>query len=334
MTIRHEAPSMDSILEKAVAASRNGDLETLKALLETESRVLELRDEEGHSLLGLACHAATGNSALPPVPGELGQHAAVDLILQAGADPSVATHDGWAPLHTAAKTGHLELAKRLLAAGAPLQGSLMGCQGGSPLSLALFYAQTDMAKVLAHPPFPDNLRTAAALGESLDRFLCDGALTPEAIQGLDFYRPIAAFPVWERSYDRQEVLDEALTWAARNGQCESLDSLVALGAQVNANAYRGTPLLWAIYGDRVAAATWLLDHGADPDLPHDFGGEGHGCGAVAMHLAAQYNSLGCLQLLLDRGADSGLRDQAFGGSPAGWARHSGAQAALDILNRV
>ena len=73
-------------------------------------------------------------------------------------------------------------------------------------------------------------------------------------------------------------------WAARNNQC---DSMAALGADINANPFRGTPLLWACYSDKVEAAAWLLDHGADPDLRHDWGGEGHGVDAVAMHLAAQ-----------------------------------------------
>ncbi len=45
-----------------------------------------------------------------------------------------------------------------------------------------------------------------------------------------------------------------------------MTELVRAGVNVNANAYRGTPLLWAIYADRSKAATWLLDHGADPDL--------------------------------------------------------------------
>ena len=28
--------------------------------------------------------------------------------------------------------------------------------------------------------------------------------------------------------------------------------------------------------DSISAARWLLDHRADPDLKHDFGGSGHG----------------------------------------------------------
>jgi ankyrin repeat protein len=306
----------------------------LEQILRDSPELLQERDGEGHTLLGLACKTATGEVALPPKSGTPEQHAAVDLLLAAGADASAAAHNGWAPLHTAAMTGHLDLARRLLAAGASREGRLMGARGGSPLALALFYAQTKMAEFLADPPVPDNLRTAAALNRPIDRFVSGEGLTPQAAEGTDFYRPLEVFPVWERSNSRQELLDEALSWAARNDAREAMEALVRLGADVNSNAYRGTPLLWAIYGDRVAAATWLLDHGADPDLRHDFGGREHGRSAVAMHLAAQYSCLKCLRLLLDRGADASIKDAAYHATPLGWAEYGGAAEAAAMLRSI
>ena len=65
----------------------------------------------------------------------------------------------------------------------------------------------------------------------------------------------------------------------------------------------------------------------------DWGGEGHGVDAVAMHLAAQHNCVGCLNLLLDRGADPTIVDGAHGGTPGGWAEYGRATDALDILKR-
>ena len=287
---RTDAPQ-DEFLQHAAGAARAGDVDGLGRILKETPHVLEARDSEGHTLLGLACKAATGNLALPPVTGTREQHAAIDRILAAGADPSACADDGWAPLHTAAMTGHVDLARRLLVAGAPREGRLLGCQGGSPLALSIFYAKTEVAGLLAEPPIPDNLRTAGGLGRNLDPFVDGDRLTPQAAEGVDFYRPLTIFPEWNRTNSRQELLDEALSWAARNDQCESMAALVDLGADVNANPYRGTPLLWAVYDDRGGAAAWLLEHGADPDLRHDFGGEGHGVSAVAMHLAAQYASL-------------------------------------------
>lgn len=293
--------------------------------------MLKETDSDGRGLLDHACRAATGGIAIPLVPGTPGQHAAVDLILAAGADPSTADNDGWTPLHTAGMAGHADLGTRLVKAGARADAEAYGKAGGSALSYALFYAKAYMGAVL-RPVYPDNLRTAAALGADIDRFVQGGELTPQTYTGLDFYAPVF-FPAWERTKDRQEVLDEALSWASRNNQCESMAALVDLGADVNASAFRGTPLLWACYADKIDAARWLLNHGADPNLRHDWGGEGHGVSAVAMHLAAQNNAVGCLELLLDRGADATIIDGAHGGNPLGWAEYSGATEAAEILRR-
>jgi ankyrin repeat protein len=322
----------DEAFDRAVRAAEDGDVAALERILSDEPSVLLARDSEGQTLLGVACKTATGNAALPPVAGTPQQHAAVDAILGAGADPSAPANNGWTPLHTAAMTGHVDLIRRLLAAGASGDGHLLGTQGGSPLSLALFYAKARNVELLAEPPVPDNLRTAAALNRSIDRFLDSDALIPQASEGTDFYRPSLGFPVWERTNSRQELLDEALSWAARNDACEAMDALVRLGANVNANPYRGTPLLWAIYADRLAAATWLLDHGADPNLRHDFGGQNHGVAAVAMHLAAQFGCTNCLRLLLARGADPTIKDAAYQATPLEWAEHHGTVEAAAMLS--
>lgn len=316
---------------RAVDAARRGKLATLNGILSASPDVLSAADDDGRTLLDHACRAATGDIAIPIDPGTPDQHQAVDLILAAGADPSRGDNDGWTPLHTAGMAGHTDLAARLVAAGASVEAEAYGKAGGSALSYALFYAKAYMGEVLC-PVYPDNLRAAAALGGDIDRFVEGEDLASESYEGLDFYAPVF-FPTWERSKTRQEVVDEALAWASRNNQCESMAALVEIGANVNANPFRGTPLLWACYADKVEAARWLLDHGADPDLRHDWGGEGHGVSAVAMHLAAQHGALGCLELLLDRGADPTIIDGAHGGDPLGWAEYSGAAEAADLLRR-
>ena len=322
---------MTDDLSRASQAARDGKLETLRAILSDSPGVLTRTDSDGRGLLDQACRAATGDVAIPLVPGTPEQHTAVDLILAAGADPSAADNDGWTPLHTAGMAGHTDLGARLVKAGASVEAEAYGKAGGSALSYALFYAKAYMGDVL-RPIYPDNLRAAAALGTDIGRFVDGDDLKPQAYAGLDFYAPVF-FPVWERTKNRQEVLDEALAWASRNNQCESMAALVEIGANVNANPFRGTPLLWACYADKVDAARWLLDHGADPDLRHDWGGEGHGVSAVAMHLAAQHGAVGCLELLLDRGADPSIVDAAHGGDPLGWAEFGGAEEAVAILRR-
>ena len=318
-------------LAQAIEAITMASPEKLSRILKHSRQVLDLDTPGTDSLLGLACRLATGDIAIPAVSGTEKQHKVVDLILEAGADPNRGTPEGWSPLHTAAMSGHIDLAKRLLAAGAAYEGNLYQCQGGSPLALALFYAKTEVALYLAQPAVPDNLRHAAAMGGGLDRFFHAGRLTDSAKLGLDFYRPLKVFPVWQRQFSHQEVLDEALSWASRNDQCSSIRYLIERGADVNSNVYRGTPLLWAIYSDSVKAAELLLDLGADANLQHDFGGEGLGVKATALHLAAQFGSLSCMTLLLNRGADPDIVDAAHGGSALAWAEFSGAEEAAKIL---
>jgi len=322
---------MAKVLSRAVQAARDANLDALRTILSDSPSVLKETDSDGRGLLDHACRAATGDIAIPLDPGTPGQHGAVEAILTAGADPSAADNDGWTPLHSAGMAGHTDLGARLVKAGARVDAEAYGKAGGSALSYALFYAKAYMAEVL-RPVYPDNLRAAAALGTDIGRFVDGDGLTPEAYEGLEFYAPVF-FPAWERIKDRQEVLDEALSWASRNNQCGSMAKLVDLGADVNASAFRGTPLLWACYADKVDAARWLLDHGAEADLRHDWGGEGHGVSAVAMHLAAQNDAVGCVTLLLDRGADPTIIDGAHGGDALGWAEYSGAAGAAEILRR-
>ena len=254
-------------------------------------------------------------------------------------DVSRADASGMTPLHKAVMKDHPEMARLLLEAKAdPLNGNLMDGRtdgSGCPLSLALFYGKAKICPELidlltAELKEPRNLREAAALGRPLTSFLEDG-LHPTAYQRLGFYRPLEAFPERSMSPDRQLVLDEALCWAARNEQLDAMKQLVEVGAKVNSNPFRGTPLLWACFSDSTVAAAWLLEHEADPNLKHDFGGAAHSSGSTAMHLAAQYSSLNCLKLLLERRADANIKDDAFRATPVGWAQHASAQDSLEIL---
>ena len=76
--------------EQACRAAREGDLPALEQVLRDAPAVLHARGADGDSLLGVACKAATGEIAIPQVPGTPEQHAAVDRILAAGADPAAA----------------------------------------------------------------------------------------------------------------------------------------------------------------------------------------------------------------------------------------------------
>ena len=162
-------------------------------------------------------------------------------------------------------------------------------------------------------------------------FTASGQLTAEAQAGRGFYRPHVGFPIWQPSGSRQEVLDEALTWAARNGRVNVLDRLVARGADVNGDPYRGTPLAWAAWANQADTLRWLLAHGANVNQQATFGGPGHGNGITALHLAAQQNHVDAARVLLDAGADPRIEENNYHSSPAGWAAHFKNQEVADLI---
>ena len=199
--------------------------------------------------------------------GATGDARIVALLLARGADPARGNAHGWTPLHQAAYSGRVDLAEMLLAAGAPTDVSARG-DGGTPLVIALFWGHP-VPPALADRVglHPGNLRVAAGLGLTgliAELVAADGTLGPAAGAHRGFYRPHSGFPHWEPSDDPQEVLDEALSWAARSNRPEAVRALVDRGADVEADVYRGTPLMWAAAFGRTDAVRALLEAGAAP----------------------------------------------------------------------
>ena len=214
----------------------------------------------------------------------------------------------------------------LLAVGARTDLFARG-DGGTPLVVALFWGNREVAELLGREP--GNLRVAAGLGElGLIRELVG---TPQAGAHRGFYRPHGGFPAWEPTDDPQEVLDEALVWAAKSDRVQAIGLLVELGAQVDADPYRGTPLTWAAMNGHVHSVRTLVELGADPNRRGTFGGPDHGDGVTALHLAAQMGRREVVMALLELGADPLVLDNLHGGDALGWARVGGHGDLEDVL---
>jgi ankyrin repeat protein len=307
---------------RAYRALEAHDVDGLSELLERFPDLVAVSGTNGNDLLGMA--TATCDERL------------VALVLEHGADPAAANAHGWTALHQAAYSGLLLLGRLLLDAGAPADISARG-DGGTPLIVALFWGHREMAELLAERGiFPRNLRSAAGLGrlDLIDELVpADGRLAPEAGAHRGFYRPHSGFPAWEHSDDRKEILDEALSWAARNDRVEALDALAQRGASVDAEVNRGTALTWAAACGRTRAIERLVALGADPNKRGSFGGPEHGDGTTALHHAAESGHLDAIRALLHAGADAGVRDALYGGTPADWAGHFGRSEARELLQR-
>jgi ankyrin repeat protein len=290
-----EPPTPFLLAYRAVEA---GDLEQLRALLDEHPELVRRRGTNGNDLFGMA-----------------GDLAIVRLLLDRGADVNRGNDYGWTKLHQAGYGNDRQLAELLLAAGARTDLSARG-DGGTPLVVALFWGHREVVDLLGLEP--RNLRVAAGLGrvDLIDEL----AGTPAAGAHRGFYRPHGGFPAWEPADDPQEILDEALVWAAKSGRVEAIERLVELGADVDADPYRGTPLTWAACNGRVAAVRRLVELGADVNALGTFGGPDHGQGVTALHLAAQSGQGDAVETLLELGADTTIRDVIHGGTPANWAQ--------------
>lgn len=107
--------------------------------------------------------------------------------------------------------------------------------------------------------------------------------------------------------------------------------MVDLGAQPDADPYRGTALSWAAVNGRVESVRALVELGADPNRRGTFGGPTHGEGVTAIHLAAQAGQRGAVVALLELGADPLITDTLHGGNALGWARVGGHGELAEIL---
>ncbi len=317
----HDFADWDALLEhlgrmesdpfvRAYRALEAHDVDGLAALVDEHPDVVDVAGTNGNDLLGMA--SATCDERL------------VRVLLDRGADVAHANVHGWTALHQTAYSDLPAMARMLLDAGADVTAEARG-SGGTPLVVALFWGNRTTAELLSERGVhPRNLRTAAGLGLTDEIGSAGGGAR-------GFYRPHSGFPAWTPSDDPQEALDEALTWAARNDRVEALDALVARGADVAADVYRGTALSWAAACGRVGAIRRLAELGADVNQRTTFGGPEHAQRATALHLAAQSGNVDAVRALLELGADPAAKDDLYEGTPANWAEHGGSQEAAALL---
>ncbi len=271
---------MDSRFHRAQEALAAGDVDRLASLLTEDPELATDRSSSSHPTI-LQCLVLT-------MPAVDALERLIELLDGHGAELTN-------PLIAASGIDNTRAIAKLLDLGARIDGN----GRWSPLEEALYWGQqASVSLLLERGAALGNLRTASALGDSERVDLCfdpTGALTAAAGEvSWPFDIPI---PESVRR-DPDQILGNALVFAAAWGQAESVDRLIGHGAQVNLIPagfdYAGTPL----------------------------------------HYAALHGRRGMVNRLLKSGADPAVRDSKIGKLPEDWADHGGHKELAEELRLV
>jgi ankyrin repeat protein len=183
-----------------------------------------------------------------------GNAAMTRLLLDAGADPKAPSATGTTPLMLAAAAGNVEAIKTLLDRGAEINAKDK-TNGQTALMFAAALNRADAIKVLAQHGAELNVTSTV--------------LEPAAAAGARGAQGTGARP--GRPGRGNAVLLgglSALHFAAREGQLDAVQALVAAGANVNqvTDSDKLSIMTQAIINGHFDIARFLLDHGGDPTL--------------------------------------------------------------------
>jgi ankyrin repeat protein len=232
-----------------IEAIHAGEVESLKELLGEHPGLAAARivDVKGGSSTPLHA-AADWPGFFPHGP------AIVGVLIDAGGDPNVAVEGSWhaeTPLHWAASSDDVEVARALIDGGADLEAPGASIAGGTPLDDAVGYGCWQVARLLVERGARvDRLWHAAALGmiTRAEELIASGHPT-----------------------DQQ--LTDAFWQACHGGQRRMAEYLLARGADLNGTPSwgDGTPLDVAESVDtgREALVTWLRNLGAESSSKSD-----------------------------------------------------------------
>lgn len=234
-----------------------------------------------------------------------------DLLLRAGAKVDAVNDLGVTPLSLACANGSAGMVKRLLASGAdpnrprvPVPPLLTCARTGSVDAVqALLAARADAN---AREPLRDQtaLMWAVAQGHvNVARVLIAHGADVQARARVSRARINRANPndiTAAMVGDVSQGGSTPLLFAARHGDAQVADVLLAAGADVNDMAPDGTSALtMAVHGGHTALARLLLDRRANPNII--------GSGYSALHAAVLRGNLDVVSALLQHGANVNAR---------------------------
>ena len=236
-------PEGQPLARALVEAIRGGEVDPLKALLREHPGLASVRIVDGKGGSRTPLHVATDWPGFFPRGPQV-----VGVLIAAGGDPNAPAEGMWhseTPLHWAASSDDVEVARALIDGGADVEALGASIAGGSPLDDAVGYGCWQVARLLVERGAQvDRLWHAAALG----MFARVEELLAAESPG-------------------QPELTDAFWQACHGGQRRMAEYLLALGAELNGTPSWGndTPLDVADSVDtgRQALVAWLCDLGAE-----------------------------------------------------------------------
>ena len=297
---------LDPTVQQVIAATRRGELGTLRALLRADPGAANPRWVHGHAPTSIPNDSIPLNCLSEGVFNGTNRHgndyALAQALIRAGADVEIENGD---PLKTAVSYDAEGAARALLEGGAAVDGP---DRSGMPMAYALGFGFTVIAELLAGFGAQLDLRFAAGLGrlDVVKSFVNpDGSLKPDAGRLADPYENRFRC---ERT--RANILCQALSFACLHARLETAEFLLELGADVN----QEVPGVNRLGGSVLHHLTAGVSLGGSGD-PHLY----------------DARRLPLIELLLRHGASVTMRDSRFHATPLGWANHHGATRIFDRL---
>jgi len=235
----------------------------------------------------------------------------VKLLLEKGADVTVETNKGWTPLNSASSNGHVDVVKLLLEYDADVTVATQ--DGSTPLDSASFNGHVDVVKLLLEKGADVTVTTQDG-STPLDSASSNGHV--DVVKLLLEY----GADVTVATQDGSTPLDSA----SSNGHVNVVKLLLEYGADVTVTTQDGsTPLNSASSNGHLEVVKLLLEKGADATIAtHD--------GWTPLNSASSNGHLEVVKLLLKKGADATIATQD-GWTPLLWATIQGHWDVVKLL---
>jgi len=279
-------------------AVRTGDLRKVRALVEKDAGLINVKDENGRTPLHWATRG-TDNEVLT-------------YLIEKGADLNALDSNGTAPLHSLASRGNADGIRILLAKGADIE--IKSSNKSTPLHFAVLGKRVEIIRLL--------VERKADLESRDEQGRTPLVVAAREMAGPDVVRALLDLGANIDSVDR--FGDTALSLATWRGSADVVSLLLERNVSLPLNNPKGRQILESAASTGLADLfTKMAEKGADLNLEI-------GDGRTLLHAAAEGGSVPILEILLGKGLDINQRD-AYGWVPLHFVADMGRTAAMELL---